>query len=48
MKQADYCYETAYDVDVVVLDYGMLGKSQVRAVMDGTTMWVTTESLGRR
>lgn len=48
MKPVDHCYETAYDVDVVVLDYGMLGKSQVRAVTDGTTMWVTTESLGRR
>lgn len=48
MKPVDYCYETAYDVDVVVLDYGMLGKTEVRAITDGTTMWVTSESIGRR
>ena len=47
-KPANYCYETAYDVDVIVLDYGMLGKSKVKAVTDETVMWVTTESLGRR
>lgn len=48
MEYASYCYETAYDVDVVMLDHGMLGKTKVKSVSQPTVMWVTTESVGRR
>lgn len=47
-KGANGCYVTNQDVDVVILDFGMLGKSKVRAVSTETTMWVTSESIVRR
>ena len=48
MEYASYCYETAYDVDVIMLDYGMLGKTKVKSVSQPTVMWVTTESVEHR
>lgn len=48
MQPANYCYLTAYNVDVIMLDYGMLGKTKVRSIDGETIMWVTTESIGQR
>lgn len=47
-KAAEHCYLSAYDVDIVMINYGMSSKTKVRSIVDGTTMWVTTESIGRR
>ena len=45
MKYAEGCYKASMDVEVIILDFGMLGKSKVQAVDDGTVFWVASANI---
>ncbi len=44
---ASGCYSTFGNIDVVLIDFGVLGATEVRSLSNGKSMWITSESLSK-